>query len=95
MARLIASDGGVRGVDIKTERGVYKYNPDRKGTINVENPKHAAQMKAEGFFEASLMGPTTNAASLGYTCNECGFGSWFKKCGRCGHESSDPNKDGD
>lgn len=96
MARLVASDKGARGVDIKTERGVYRYNPDKKGIINVENPKHAAQMKSEGFFEASLMGPATNGSALGFTCSECGFGSWFRKCSRCGHENKSPiPKDGD
>ena len=95
MSRLIASDGGVRGVDITTERGVYKYNPDRKGVINVENPNHARQLKAEGFFEASLMGPATNGAALGFTCIECGFGSWFRKCSRCGHENGTPERDGE
>ena len=95
MARLIAPDGGVRGVDIKTERGTRKYNPDKKGVINVENPRHAAQMKAEGFFEASLMGATTKE-NLGFTCSECGFGSWFRKCSRCGHENKSPvAKDGE
>lgn len=95
MSRLIASDGGVRGVDITTERGTYKYNPDRKGVINVENPNHARQLKAEGFFEASLMGPATNGAALGFTCIECGFGSWFRKCSRCGHENGTPERDGE
>lgn len=90
MARLIASDGGVRGVDVRTERGVRSYNPDKKGVINVDNPRHAAQMKAEGFFEASLMGAVTNRDNLGFTCSECGFGSWFRKCSRCGHENESP-----
>lgn len=90
MARLIAPDGGVRGVDVRTERGTYKYNPDNKGVINVENPRHAAQMKSEGFFEASLMGPASNGTNLGFTCSECGFGSWFRKCSRCGHENKSP-----
>lgn len=94
MARLIAPDGGVRGVDITTERGTRSYNPNKKGVIEVTNPRHAAQMKAEGFFEASLMGPTQDT-NLGFTCNECGFGSWFKVCGRCGHENSNPSRDGE
>lgn len=86
MARLVAPDGGVKGVDVRTERGVKKYNPDKGGIYNVDSPKHAAQMKAEGFFEASLSGPTTDPR-LGYTCEECGFGSWFRLCSRCGHEN--------
>ena len=96
MARLIAPDKGVRGIDVTTERGTKKYDVDRKGVINVENPKHARQMKSEGFFEASLNGATLNSENLGYTCVECGFGSWFKKCSKCGHDmSADVKTDGD
>ena len=51
-------------------------------------------MKAEGFFEASLMGPTTDT-NMGFTCVECGFGSWFRKCGRCGHQNETPERDGE
>ena len=94
MGRLLASDGGVRGVDITTERGTRSYNPDKKGVITVDNPTHAKRLKAEGFFEASLMGPTTDA-SIGFTCIECGFGSWFRKCSRCGHENGTPDRDGE
>ena len=94
MARLVAPDKGVRGVDVKTERGTRSYNPDHKGIINVENSNHARQMKAEGFFEASLMGATTNNENLGYTCIQCGFGSWFAKCGRCGHDNKTIERDG-
>ena len=50
MGRLLASDGGVRGVDITTERGTRSYNPDKKGVITVDNPTHAKRLKAEGFF---------------------------------------------
>lgn len=94
MGRLIASDGGVRGVDITTERGTRSYNPDKKGVLTVDNPTHAKRLKAEGFFEASLMGPTTDT-NLGYTCIECGFGSWFALCSRCGHNNSRVPRDGE
>jgi hypothetical protein len=94
VGRLLASDGGVKGVDIKTERGVSSYNPDKKGVITVDNPTHAKRLKAEGFFEASLMGPTTDT-NLGYTCLECGFGSWFALCSRCGHNNSKTPRDGE
>ena len=94
MARLIAPSG-VQGIDVRTPRGVRKYNRDNKGVINVENPKHIKQMKEEGLFEASLMGATTDR-QIGFTCVECGFGSWFRKCSRCGHENESPiAKDGD
>lgn len=93
MARLVAPKG-VQGIDVRTPRGTAKYNRDKKGFINVENSKHLRQMKAEGMFEASLMGATENN-NLGFTCAECGFGSWFKKCSRCGHENERIMKDGD
>jgi hypothetical protein len=95
MSRLVAPDGGVRGVDIKTERGTYKYNPDKKGIINVDNPRHARQMKAEGFFEASLMGPITNRDIIGFTCIECGFGSFIRKCSWFGHKNGTTERDGE
>ena len=81
-------------MDITTERGTRSYNPDKKGVITVDNPTHAKRLKAEGFFEASLMGPTTDA-NIGFTCIECGFGSWFRKCSRCGHENGTPDRDGE
>ena len=94
MARLVAPDGGVKGVDVTTERGTRTYNPDRRGTYNVDNPAIARRMKAEGVFEASVMSPTTDSA-VGFTCIECGFGSFFRKCGRCGHVNGTPERDGE
>jgi hypothetical protein len=95
MARLVAPDGGVKGVDVTTERGTRTYNPTRQGTYEVNDPKVARRMKAEGFFEASLMGPITNRDIIGFTCIECGFGSFFRKCSRCGHENGTPERDGE
>jgi hypothetical protein len=88
MARLIAPQG-VQGIDVRTPRGVKKYDRDKQGIINVDNPAHIRQMKSEGMFEASLMGANTDR-QLGFTCSECGFGSWFRKCSRCGHENESP-----
>ncbi len=90
MGRWVAPDKGVR----ETVVGNYTYRPDKKGIYNVDNVGAERAMKAEGFFEASLMGPTTNA-SVGFTCVECGFGSWFRKCSRCGHENGTPERDGE
>ena len=94
MSRLVGPQG-LRGVDIQTSRGVRKYNQNKKGIIEVSNPKDAKALKSEGFFEASLMGPTTNGANIGFTCTQCGFGSWFMKCSRCGHENDQIKRDGD
>ena len=93
MSKLVGPKG-LRGVDVQTTRGVRKYNQNKKGIIEVNNSKDAKALKSEGFFEASLMGPTTNSANIGFTCTQCGFGSWFMKCGRCGHENDQIKRDG-
>jgi hypothetical protein len=93
MTKLVGPKG-LRGVDITTSRGVRKYNQNKKGMVEVSNSRDAKALKAEGFFEASLMG-TTNDSSLGFVCVECGFGSWFRKCSRCGHENGTPARDGE
>ena len=40
------------------------------------------------------MVPTLNE-NLCYTCMECGFGSWFAKCSRCGTDNSKTLRDGE
>ena len=91
MGKMIPPQG-LREVSVKTERGTKVYKADRSGLINVDNPKHAAQMKAEGLGVASAGGV---ADAEGFPCSQCGFGSYFKKCSRCGHENERIMKDGD
>jgi len=89
--RMVAPDKGVK----ETTIGNRSYTPSKQGIYTVSN-QDAKAMKAEGFIEASLMGATTNSDNLGYTCVECGFGSWFKMCSRCGHDNGNGIKtDGD
>ena len=83
---------GLKEIAVKTERGTKLYKADRSGLINVDNPKHAKQMLHEGLGQASLQGASD--PNLGFTCTECGFGSWFKKCSRCGHENQRIEMDG-
>ena len=91
MTKIIPPDRGVK----ETVIGGKSYYQSRQGSFEVTNPKHIKAMKAEGFFEASMMGATTDQ-TLGYTCSECGFGSWFRKCSRCGHENTtNPPRDGE
>jgi len=78
---------GLRSVAVKTERGTKIYNAGKDGLINVDNPKHAAQMKHEGLGVANAMGSISNPSSLGFNCKNCGFGSWFKICSRCGEDN--------
>jgi DNA-directed RNA polymerase subunit RPC12/RpoP len=92
MGRWVAPDKGVQ----ETVIGGTSYRPDRKGIYNVESAAHGRAMKAEGFFEAALNPYDSKDGERGYTCVECGFGSWFLKCSRCGHENTKENKkDGD
>lgn len=90
MGKYIAPDKGVR----ETVIGSRTYRPNKGGLYEVSSPRDQRAMKAEGFVEASLMGATTES-NLGYTCTQCGFGSWFIKCSRCGHENDVIKKDGD
>ena len=81
MTKMIPPQG-LREVSVKTERGTKVYRADKSGLINVDNPKHAAQMKAEGLGQAGLGG--VPKGNVGYPCKACGFGSFFKQCSRCG-----------
>lgn len=90
MAKMIPPKG-LKEISVRTERGTKVYRADRSGLINVENEKHIKQMKHEGIGEAGLNGFSTNG---GYPCSACGFGSWFKKCSRCGQDNDRVEMDG-
>jgi hypothetical protein len=85
MARLVPSDRGAREVAVRTPGGSSLYRADSSGRYVVDNPRHAAQMKAEGFFEASLTPVSRGDRDRGFKCVQCGFEGWFRTCGRCGH----------
>jgi len=91
MTKMIPPQG-LKEIAVRTERGTKIYRADRSGLINVENPNHIKQMKHEGIGEAGLTG--TASAGAGYTCTQCGFGSWFIKCSRCGHTNERIEMDG-
>ena len=82
MSRFVAPDKGVK----ETEIGRKVYRAGRSGLFEVTDRSDAKAMLREGFIEASLMG-VTDKSGIGFTCNNCGFGSWFKKCSRCGEEN--------
>ena len=85
MTRIVAPDKGVRETTIDGSA----YKPSKGGVYSVESPSHIKAMKREGFFEASLNPISSGDSKRGFTCSSCGFGSWFKKCSRCGTESGD------
>lgn len=65
---------GVLGQRYRAKDGIY------------DMPLYDAQaaIKLGGSFP-SLAG--TTRAALGYRCPACGFGSYFRKCSRCGAEN--------
>ena len=96
MARLIPRDGFVKETNIKSQSGVRRYKADKSGLYEVTNKNDIQALKDQGFTEASLNAYNPGDVSRGYTCTQCGFGSWFKLCSRCGHiNDSAPNTDGD
>ncbi len=79
--RLVAPDGAVAGMEVKgAQTGQVTRYPGRIMTI--DNAQHARALMSEGAFPASLAGGTRRG--LGYRCPACGFGSFLKRCGRCG-----------
>jgi len=91
VARLVAPDKGVKETIISGKT----YSPDRGGIYNVESARDRHLMKKEGYFDASLNSYTKGDIKRGFLCVQCGFDGWFRKCGRCGHESAEPAKDGE
>lgn len=83
MAQMCLPDGAVRGIDIegaRTGARLGSYTPGRDGTVTVDNPRHIKALREMGAFAANLGGRTCG----GFRCVTCGFGSFFKKCSRCG-----------
>ena len=96
MARLIPRDGYVKETNIKTQSGVTRYRATKSGLYEVSDAGHIKALKDQGFTEENLSRQSPGDGQRGYTCTQCGFGSWFKKCSRCGNEAELVlGKDGD
>lgn len=80
MAKLIGPKG-MRELSVKTKNGERVLRAGKDGMFHVNDPKLARKLKNEGLGEASVSGVTT---AEGYPCKACGFGSFFKKCSKCG-----------
>jgi hypothetical protein len=81
MPRLLSPDDACISVKVPTYEGARQY--DGK-TIDVSNPVHARMLKEIGYVQADIGGGPSRAR--GYDC-ECGFSSFFRKCGRCGRSN--------
>ena len=90
MAKFIPPQG-LREIGIKTKRGTKVLRTGKDGLFHTDNPKLARKLKEEGLGVASTSGVIVGD---GFPCAQCGFGSWFKKCSRCGHENERIEKDG-
>ena len=83
---MVAPDKGLVSVDIKAANGAKReLKVGKDGTYTVPDGALSKKLKAEGFISSNLMGASTSR--LGYDCTQCGFGSWFKVCSRCGHDN--------
>ena len=80
MAKIIGPKG-MRQLSVKTKHGERVLNAGKDGLFHVNDPKLVRTLKKEGLGEASASGVTT---AEGYPCKKCGFGSFFKKCSKCG-----------
>ena len=83
MSKMIPPKG-MRELGVETSRGTKVLKVGKDGLFNVSDPKLARQLKKEGLGVAIASGVIANPSQVGYTCQKCGFGSFFKKCGKCG-----------
>lgn len=73
---------GMREIGINTSKGERVIKAGKDGMFDINNPRLARKLKAEGLGEASASG--SFATVDGFACKNCGFGSFFKKCSKCG-----------
>lgn len=80
MTKVILSDA-IAQVDGLTGR---RYGGNTSGRVFDMHPADAAAVVKLGGVLASLSGTARRRA--GFRCPSCGFGSWLKRCSRCGGE---------
>jgi hypothetical protein len=80
MGKMIGPKG-MKELSITTRHGERVLKAGRDGLFEINNPKLRRKLKEEGMGEASASGV---ADTDGYPCQKCGFGSFFKKCSKCG-----------
>lgn len=81
MKRVVAPDHGLKEVD-GTSGVRYRRQPD--GTFRTTDRDAKLLVEYGGFIQPD-MGVATSR-SQGFRCKACGFGSWFKRCSKCGGE---------
>lgn len=71
----------MKELSVRTKNGERVLRAGKDGLFHVNNPKLVRQLKKEGLGEASASGIIS---AEGFPCKKCGFGSFFKKCSKCG-----------
>lgn len=79
--RMVAPDGAIRQTEVRDPSGIRRRYESGSGFVTVSD-HDARLLKQNGFTPASL----TGVARGGRRCTDCGFGSWFTTCSRCGGE---------
>lgn len=81
MPRFLSPDDACISVKVPTVRGPRQYDGR---AIDVSDPVHAHMLKEIGYVQADVAGGPSRVR--GFDC-ECGFRSFFRKCGRCGRSN--------
>jgi hypothetical protein len=79
--QLTMNNHACKSVDVEGKR----YQADHKGHIKVDDNRHARLIRQSDQARSSSPMSTPPHAD-GWDCPSCGFGSWFRICGRCGAE---------
>lgn len=79
--RLLSPDDACVSVKVPG-RGAAQYDGT---TITVTDRSHIRALRAAGYTVAGTAGAPVRGG--GFTCGNCSFKSYFRRCSRCGNES--------
>lgn len=77
--KLAMPDAAVRGIQVEGAQTGRTVSYDGS-IVDVSNPLHERALRELGAFPANIGGRTAG----GFRCGDCGFGSFFVTCSRCG-----------
>jgi hypothetical protein len=70
-----------RVVEVDSSNYGVRYRPDKHGAYHVADADAKHLIEFGGFIPSDMGVARRNE---GYRCEDCGFGSWFTTCSRCG-----------
>lgn len=80
MKRFVSNS--VANTEIEGHGGIARRQKD--GTFHLSDIDARAAVKADAGFIVPDMGP--GRTKDGFRCIDCGWGSWFRTCSKCGGE---------